>query len=199
MNQEISKIQVKIYPGELIEKLTQKIYELVYEAKTNYEFKSFVVSILSKYKTQNTVEKAQILLSWFQNNIKPYYQNDLTLNEEVKSPLLMLKEFLEGNPPYGDCDDFVCFYASMLESVGIITTLAYPFYNPHADKNTPSNMPNHVIVCFLDRKTNKWFVADPTSSFPVMTAREYNKKVAKILIVITRKVDGLLIRADNWA
>jgi len=187
--------------NKFLSDLTKTIYEVVYSAKTDYTFKKFVVSILSKHQNKklSDLDKAIILLDWFQKNIRPYYQPDPTFNEGVKSPLLMLKEFLEGSAPYGDCDDFVAFYNAMLETIGIPTTVIYVFYRPHADAKSSSDKPNHIICAFMDRKTGKWYVADPTSPFPVMSIYEYHDKVAEIKVIVHRKINNSFdLKPDNW-
>jgi NDP-sugar pyrophosphorylase family protein len=82
---------IKTSPKTLLEDLTKKIYELVLEAKTDYRFKKFVVSILRKNDVlrEDAKTKAQVLLSWLQKNIRPYYVPDGFRVENVKSPHLM--------------------------------------------------------------------------------------------------------------
>jgi len=179
---------IRTNPKTLLEDLTKKVYELVLEAKTDYRFKKFVVSILRRNNAlrEDTKTKAQILLSWFQKNIRPYYVPDGFRVENVKSPILMLIEYQRGDTPYGDCDDFVVFYASMLESIGIPTTVAYVSYSPHKEAGQNSNTPNHIVVLFKDTKTNDVYLADPTSNLPVMSVYDYHTKVAKVVVVVER-------------
>lgn len=184
------KETIKTTPSNLVKDITQKIYELVLEAKEDYNFKKFVINIL---RSNNALklddkDKAQVLLYWFQENIRPHYVNDSFRVETIKSPLIMLKEYLEGDVPSGDCDDFVTFYTAMLESIGIKTTLIFPSYIPHRDKNSSSSVPNHVAVMFEDRKTGKWFVADPTSPLPIMDIDSYEKRVGPVIYIIEREL-----------
>jgi|GEM_PF-2560913 len=179
---------IKTSPKTLLEDLTKKIYELVLEAKTDYRFKKFVVSILRKNDVlrEDAKTKAQVLLSWFQKNIRPYYVPDGFRVENVKSPLLMLAEYQRGDTPYGDCDDFVAFYTAMLESIGIPTTVAYVSYSPHKEAGQSSSVPNHIVALFKDPKTNEIYLADPTSNLPVMNVYDYHTKIAKVVVVVER-------------
>lgn len=164
--------------------------------------------------TSSQMQKAQAILDFVQRYFRVNYERDTTYSEQIAHPIDFMIRFIEyykkGKEdaiPLGDCDDLATLYCALAESVGVRCVFVFPAYKPHGASEN-QDKPNHIAgaVGIMEFGQNKpiWYIADPTSSLPLMTKDEYEKRVGKIIYVLPKVIvepDGSrhLVIPEKWA
>lgn len=125
----------------------------LYKGITSEEVRSLAEQI-----TQDKQDDIEAVYDWVKGNMR--YVPDPSYAELFISPVRMAKNYFEGKPMSGDCDDHALFDAALLGSIGYNARIII------GDTNYDSEI-DHAWAEVYSDKLNQWISVDTTNKNPL--------------------------------
>jgi hypothetical protein len=112
--------------------------------------------IVSGLDSKDYLSEIAAVYYWTGNHTR--YANDPRTVELVRKPALVIAEIMSGKVPSLDCDDLVCFMASLLIALGRevrVVTIAFQKMTYRGDVQY-----SHVYLQVKEPRTSKWITLD---------------------------------------
>ncbi len=137
--------------------LSKYMKQLLDKSSTDENVRSLAVNIIG-----TNSDNISTIFDWVHNNIK-YTPDPVGPNgEEIElfiSPSRMVRDYNEGKPLTGDCDDMALTMTALYRALGLKANILL--------LNTKNNGFDHAIVQVYSEKTGEWYNADATGNMPL--------------------------------
>ena len=153
-------MSVRVIKDYGIEDIKASIRRMLDDAARDVEVRGLAASIAWDKPLQN-------INSWVKANV--HYVPDPHDVELFTSPSRMVREYNEGKPLVGDCDDMALLSVALLRAVGIRSNVVL--------LDTKGEGLDHAVAQAWSDKLGAWVYVDPSSKLPFGWEEQARSKV----------------------
>lgn len=156
---------VKVLPFKGAESTADLVIKIAVDGQFAPVVRQLAESICKEIQAKDYLSEYLAILRFIEANTR--YTRDPTTAEQVKDPVMVITQILEGQRPLLDCDDMVAVLLCLLISMGarcnvIVCAMRDLFHNG-------ARQYTHIYVSALDPSTGNYIVLDPVAGVKTHT------------------------------